>query len=172
MITSLFAQCRSMLAESSFATALAFTVSLLGMSSLTAQSIDDITLNVYKDVNCGCCVGWIGHMQDKGFASKVNHPRNLTGVKHDLGVLPEWQSCHTAVTRKGFVFEGHVPAKFIEQFLAAPPEGALGLAVPGMPLGSPGMEMGERFTPYDIVQMNKDGSSRVFAHVESAAAQK
>jgi hypothetical protein len=93
-------------------------------------------------------------------------------VKHDLGVLPEWQSCHTAVTKEGFVFEGHVPAKFIEQFLAAPPEGALGLAVPGMPLGSPGMEMGDRFTPYDIVQMNKDGSSRVFAHVDSAAAQK
>jgi hypothetical protein len=93
-------------------------------------------------------------------------------VKHDLGVLPEWQSCHTAVTKEGFVFEGHVPAKFIEQFLAAPPEGALGLAVPGMPLGSPGMEMGERFTPYDIVQMNKDGSSRVFARVGSAAAQK
>ena len=172
MMTSFFAQCRSMLAESSFATALAFTVSLLGMGSLTAQSIDDITLNVYKDVNCGCCVGWIDHMHDNGFASKINHPRNLNGVKHDLGVLPEWQSCHTAVTKEGFVFEGHVPAKFIEQFLAAPPEGALGLAVPGMPLGSPGMEMGERFTPYDIVQMNKDGSSRVFAHVGSGAAQK
>ena len=172
MMTSFFAQCRSMLAESSFATALAITLSLLGMGSLTAQSIDDITLNVYKDVNCGCCVGWIDHMHDKGFESKINHPRNLNGVKHDLGVLPEWQSCHTAVTKEGFVFEGHVPAKFIEQFLAAPPEGALGLAVPGMPLGSPGMEMGERFTPYDIVQMNKDGSSRVFARVGSAAAQK
>ena len=172
MMTSFFAQCRSMLAESSFATALAITVSLLGMGSLTAQSIDDITLNVYKDVNCGCCVGWIDHMHDKGFASKINHPRNLNGVKHDLGVLPEWQSCHTAVTKEGFVFEGHVPAKFIEQFLAAPPEGALGLAVPGMPLGSPGMEMGERFKPYDIVQMNKDGSSRIFARVGSAAAQK
>ena len=116
MMTSFFAQCRSMLAESSFATALAFTVSLLGMGSLTAQSIDDITLNVYKDVNCGCCVGWIDHMHDKGFASKINHPRNLNGVKHDLGVLPEWQSCHTAVTKEGFVFECYVPAKFIEQF--------------------------------------------------------
>ena len=100
MMTSFFAQCRSMLAESSFATALAFTVSLLGMGSLTAQSIDDITLNVYKDVNCGCCVGWIDHMHDKGFASKINHPRNLNGVKHDLGVLPEWQSCHTAVNKE------------------------------------------------------------------------
>ena len=154
------------------AAVIAFTASLFGAVSLSAQSIDDITLNVYKDINCGCCVGWIDHMQDKGFASKINHPRDLNGVKQELGVLPEWQSCHTAVTKEGYVFEGHVPAKFIEQFLAAPPEGALGLAVSGMPLGSPGMEMGNRFTPYDIVQMNKDGSSSVFAHVESAAAQK
>ena len=154
------------------AAVIAFTASLFGAVSLSAQSIDDITLNVYKDLNCGCCVGWIDHMQDKGFTSKINHPRDLNGVKHELGVLPEWQSCHTAVTKEGYVFEGHVPAKFIEQFLAAPPEGALGLAVPGMPLGSPGMEMGNRFTPYDTVQMNKDGSSSVFAHVESAAAQK
>ena len=87
-------------------------------------------------------------------------------------MLPKWQSCHTAVTKGGYVFEGHIPAKYIEQFLASPPEGALGLAVPGMPLGSPGMEMGGRFTPYDIVLMNKDGSSSVFAHVPSAAAQK
>jgi len=154
------------------AAVIAFTASLFGAVSLSAQSIDDITLNVYKDINCGCCVGWIDHMQDKGFASKINHPRDLNGVKQELGVLPEWQSCHTAVTKEGYVFEGHVPAKFIEQFLAAPPEGALGLTVPGMPLGSPGMEMGNRFAPYDIVQMNKDGSSSVFAHVESAAAQK
>jgi hypothetical protein len=156
----------------SLSAVIVFIASLTCAASLSAQSIDDITLNVYKDINCGCCVGWIDHMQDKGFASKINHPRDLNGVKHELGVLPEWQSCHTAVTKEGYVFEGHVPAKFIEQFLAAPPEGALGLAVPGMPLGSPGMEMGNRFTPYDIVLMNKDGSSSVFAHVESAAAQK
>jgi hypothetical protein len=166
MTTRHLAQSRSLFAVFVFIAALTCTV------SLSAQSIDDITLNVYKDINCGCCVGWIDHMQDKGFASKINHPRDLNNVKHELGVLPEWQSCHTAVTKEGYVFEGHVPAKFIEQFLAAPPEGALGLAVPGMPLGSPGMEMGNRFTPYDIVLMNKDGSSRVFAHVESAAAQK
>lgn len=137
-----------------------------------SQSLADVTLNVFKDENCGCCVGWIDHMQESGFASKINHPRDLNGVKEELGVLPKWQSCHTAVTQGGYVFEGHIPAKYIEQFLANPPAGALGLAVPGMPLGSPGMEMGERFTPYDIILMNKDGSSSVFAHVPSAAAQK
>jgi hypothetical protein len=145
---------------------------LVAAGSALSQSLTDATLNVYKDENCGCCVGWIDHMQEAGFASKINHPRDLNGVKEDLGVLPKWQSCHTAVTKGGYVFEGHIPAKYIEQFLASPPEGALGLAVPGMPLGSPGMEMGGRFTPYDIVLMNKDGSSSVFAHVPSAAAQK
>ena len=145
---------------------------LVAAGPALSQSLTDATLNVYKDENCGCCVGWIDHMQEAGFASKINHPRDLNGVKEDLGVLPKWQSCHTAVTKGGYVFEGHIPAKYIEQFLASPPEGALGLAVPGMPLGSPGMEMGGRFTPYDIVLMNKDGSSSVFAHVPSAAAQK
>lgn len=145
---------------------------LVAAGSALSQSLTDATLNVFKDENCGCCVGWIDYMQEAGFASKINHPRDLNGVKEDLGVLPKWQSCHTAVTKGGYVFEGHIPAKYIEQFLASPPEGALGLAVPGMPLGSPGMEMGGRFTPYDIVLMNKDGSSSVFAHVPSAAAQK
>lgn len=145
---------------------------LVAAGPALSQSLADATLDVFKDENCGCCVGWVDHMQEAGFASKINHPRDLNGVKEELGVLPKWQSCHTAVTKGGYVFEGHIPAKYIEQFLASPPEGALGLAVPGMPLGSPGMEMGGRFTPYDIVLMNKDGSSSVFAHVPSAAAQK
>ena len=157
---------KRLLATLSLAFSLSFSASAAG------QSIDDAKLNVFKDVNCGCCVGWIDNMQEAGFVSKINHPRDLNGVKEEFGVLPKWQSCHTAVTQDGFVFEGHIPAKYIEQFLANPPEGALGLAVPGMPLGSPGMEMGSRFTPYDIVLMHKDGSSSVFAHVESAAAQK
>ena len=132
---------------------------LVAAGPALSQSLADATLDVFKDENCGCCVGWVDHMQEAGFASKINHPRDLNGVKEELGVLPKWQSCHTAVTKGGYVLEGHIPAKYIEQFRASPPEGALGLAVPGMPLGSPGMEMGGRFTPYDIVLMNKDGSS-------------
>ncbi len=145
--------------------------SLTAINVASAQSIDDVTLDVYKDVNCGCCEGWISHMKEAGFVSKINHPRDLNGVKEELGVLPKWQSCHTAVTENGYIFEGHIPAKIIDEFLAAPPEGALGLAVPGMPIGAPGMEMGDRFTPYDVIQMNKDGTSVVFAHVASAAEQ-
>lgn len=154
-----------------------FFASLLGLLAwaiaplLSAQSIEDVTLNVYKEETCGCCVGWIDHMDERGYASTIFHPRDLNGVKEELGIKPEWQSCHTAVTEAGFLFEGHIPEKFIAQFLAAPPAGALGLAVPGMPIGGPGMEIGDQFTPYDVLLINKDGTSSVFASVKSKADQ-
>jgi hypothetical protein len=138
---------------------------------LSAQSINDVVLNVYKSESCGCCVGWIEHMEEHSYHATVFHPADLDAVKQDLGVKPQWASCHTAVTKEGYVFEGHIPAKFIDQFLASPPAGALGLTVPGMPIGGPGMEMGNRFTPYDILVMNKDGTSALFASIKSAADQ-
>ncbi|MGB1058644.1 MAG: DUF411 domain-containing protein, partial [Ketobacter sp.] len=76
-----------------------------------------------------------------------------------------------AVSKQGFVFEGHIPARYIQQFLANPPEGAFGLAVPAMPVGSPGMEVNERFMPYQVLLLKKDGSTEVFAAVENAAQQ-
>ena len=81
------------------------------------------------------------------------------------------RSCHTAVTSDGYVFEGHVPAKYIAQFLANPPSEAIGLAVPGMPMGSPGMEYQNKFSPYQVMQINKDGSTAVYAEGDSANAQ-
>ena len=138
---------------------------------LFAQTTAARPLDVYKSETCGCCVNWIDHMQAHGFESTVYHPADLNGVKAELGVLPEWQSCHTAVTTEGYLFEGHVPARHINEFLAAPPTGALGLAVPGMPMGSPGMEVGNRFSPYDILLMKKDGTATVFASIKSPADQ-
>jgi hypothetical protein len=128
-------------------------------------------LNVYKEVTCGCCVGWIQHMDERGYSSNVFHPTDIQAVKDDLGLKPKWHSCHTAVTKEGYIFEGHIPEKFIAQFLVAPPQGALGLAVPGMPIGGPGMEIGNRFTPYDILLIKKDGSHEVFASIDSADKQ-
>ncbi|MFN3164704.1 MAG: DUF411 domain-containing protein [Pseudohongiellaceae bacterium] len=154
-----------------------FFASILGLVAWliaplsSAQSIEDITLNVYKSETCGCCQGWIDHMTDHGYESKVFHPSDLNAVKAELGLKPEWQSCHTAVSRDGYLFEGHIPEKFIARFLASPPSGALGLAVPGMPIGGPGMEMGNRFTPYDILLIKKDGSSEVYASIANAAEQ-
>ena len=135
------------------------------------QSLDDIVLNVYKEVTCGCCVGWIQHMDERGYSSNVFHPTDIQAVKDELGLKPEWRSCHTAVTKEGYIFEGHIPEKFIAQFLVAPPQGALGLAVPGMPIGGPGMEIVNRFTPYDILLIKKDGSHEVFASIDSADKQ-
>jgi hypothetical protein len=75
------------------------------------------------------------------------------------------------VSESGFLFEGHVPAKLVKQFLASPPEGALGLTAPGMPMGSPGMEMGNRFEPYQVLLMKKDGSHEVYATIGQQAEQ-
>ncbi len=143
----------------------------LHIPSAAAQSIDDITLNVYKEVTCACCVGWIEHMDEHGYQSTIFHPVNINRVKLDLGLRPQYHSCHTAVTASGYIFEGHIPEKYIDMFLADPPENALGLAVPGMPIGGPGMEIGDRFTPYKILLLRNDGSSEVFAEINSKADQ-
>ena len=88
----------------------------------------------------------------------------LTKTAAFLGIPNELQSCHTG-TIDGYVFEGHVPAATIGRFLAAPPEGAYGLSVPGMPIGSPGMEMGERLDPYAVILLSKDGQHRVYERI-------
>lgn len=169
MIQDIF-KARLLMRRRFFASILGLIASLLA-PSLSAQSIEDVTLNVYKEPTCGCCVGWIDHMDANGYSSTVHHPQNISIVKAELGLKPEWVSCHTAVTDEGYVFEGHIPEKFIDQFLANPPEGALGLAVPGMPIGGPGMEIGDQFTPYDILLINKDGTHSVFASIKSADQQ-
>jgi len=162
---------KSLLFSSLSLFALVLTTGLSSPERAYAQSIDDITLNVYKEETCGCCVGWIAHMDERGFDSTVFHPTNIYTLKEELGVLPKWQSCHTAVSKEGYLFEGHIPAKYISQFLASPPADALGLAVPGMPMGSPGMEIGNRFTSYAVILMNKDGTSEVYATVKNQAEQ-
>ena len=114
---------------------------------------------------------WMEHLHDNGFSTAVEEPENLEQQKAQLGIGPRYRSCHTAVSAQGFVFEGHVPSKFIHAFLAAPPEGSIGLSVPGMPVGSPGMEVGDRFMPYQILLLQKDGSTEIFAEINSALDQ-
>lgn len=126
---------------------------------------------VYKQASCGCCKEWISHLQAAGFESIARDTGDMTAIKAQYQIAPQYQSCHTAVSSQGYVFEGHVPARYIQAFLANPPTDAIGLAVPGMPLGSPGMEVGDKFTPYDILLLKKDGSSDVFAHIDNATQQ-
>ncbi len=145
--------------------------SALGDSSQTPSNPLD-ALTVYKTPTCGCCDLWVDHVEDKGFTVTVKEMDDLTEIKRSNGIKPSHQSCHTAVDEEGgYVFEGHIPAKYITAFLANPPAGARGLVVPGMPLGSPGMEYENRFSPYDILLLDEDGSYTVFAHVGSAQDQ-
>ena len=133
------------------------------------QSLPELT--VLKSPTCGCCVKWMDHLHEHGFATSVDEPDNLAERKTKLGIAPQYRSCHTGISAQGYVFEGHVPSKFIHGFLASPPEGAIGLSVPGMPVGSPGMEMGERFMQYQVLVLNEDGSSEVYAEVNTPGDQ-
>lgn len=129
------------------------------------------TLVVYKSPTCGCCEDWMEHLRDSGFAVSHEHPENMQAIKQELQIAPQYGSCHTGVSEAGYVFEGHVPAKAIERFLAQPPKDSIGLAVPRMPMGSPGMEMGDRFEPYDVLLLKADGSSEVFLHIANQEEQ-
>lgn len=133
--------------------------------------LKNVSATIYKDANCGCCKEWIEHTQAHGLRSTVQHPTDLSLIKNHHGVPAEMRSCHTTVTTDGYVFEGHVPAKYVAEFLQNPPTQAAGLAVLGMPLGSPGMEYQDQFTPYQIIQINKDGTNQVYVEVESAEQQ-
>ena len=101
----------------------------------------------------------------------IHNSKKLAEFKEEKGIAPKFRSCHTAVSKDGYVFEGHIPAKFIQQFLNEKPEGAIGLSVPGMPLGSPGMEVGNKFSPYQVLQLNIDGSSSIYASINNAQEQ-
>jgi hypothetical protein len=125
--------------------------------------IRPIRLTVYKSPQCGCCRQWLTHAQSVlgGYEIKTHDVDDLTEIKERLGVPASLQSCHTSISGP-YVFEGHVPADLIKRFLAERPK-ALGLAVPGMPVGSPGMEIGARKDPYDVLLFDKTGKTRVYA---------
>jgi hypothetical protein len=128
-------------------------------------------LEVWKDPNCGCCQLWVEHLQAHGFEVKVHDVGN-TAVRKRLGLPERLGSCHTASVA-GYVIEGHVPAVDILRLLRQKPQ-ALGLAVPGMPIGSPGMD-GEvykgRRDAYEVLLVQRDGSTRTFAKYPGAPVQ-
>jgi len=148
-----------------------FASSVALASGLTALYAHATELTVFKSPSCGCCSEWAERLADQGIQSRMEDYEDLAGLKKTLGIGTDVRSCHTAVSDDGFVFEGHVPARYIEQYLAAPPADSIGLSVPAMPVGSPGMEMGKRFMPYQVLLLNKDGSHSVFAEVNSPADQ-
>jgi hypothetical protein len=133
--------------------------------ALALPAIKPVHLIVYKTPTCGCCKLWVDHARGvlTGYEIKTLDMDDLTEVKTRLGVPSALQSCHTAISGP-YVFEGHIPADLIKRFLAARPRPkALGLAVPGMPMGSPGMDFGARKEPYDVLLFDKAGKTRVYA---------
>jgi hypothetical protein len=133
---------------------------LLPARSAGAASPTPIT--VYKDPACGCCTKWVTHLQANGFAPEVHDRADMDALKDSLGVPAALRSCHTAVAAR-YVIEGHVPAADLKRLLASKPSKTLGIAVAGMPVGSPGMEMGGRADRYDVVAFASGGTTRVFA---------
>jgi hypothetical protein len=121
------------------------------------------TILVYKTATCGCCSGWVEHLKAAGFTVDARDVTDLMSVKRDAGVPGAMSSCHTSIV-DGYVVEGHVPAEQVERLLADRPDIA-GIAVPGMPTGSPGME-GRNPEPYQVLSIGRDGSAGVFAEID------
>jgi hypothetical protein len=124
---------------------------------------DNPSIEVWKSATCECCGNWVKHLEANGFAVKVNatEPGTLERLRAKAGIGSKLAACHTAKIGS-YIIEGHVPATDIKRLVAERPE-ATGLAVPGMPVGSPGMEQGSESEPYDVLLLNKDGTTDVFA---------
>lgn len=136
-----------------------------GSLPATASAATDVdaarpVVTVYKSPTCGCCTAWAEHMREAGFPVETVDVGDMSAVKRRYGIPPGLQSCHTAVV-DGYAIEGHVPAEDVKRLLAEAPE-AGGLAVPGMPIGSPGMEQGDTVEPYEVLLVD-DGQATVFA---------
>ena len=142
--------------------AMCASLSLL-LLPVAAQTRPDAPLvEVWKSPTCGCCNDWIAHLEANGFRTRT-HDTGNDAMRRRLGVPLQYGSCHTARVA-GYAIEGHVPAADIQRLLATRPK-AIGLAVPGMPIGSPGMdgpEYGGRKDPYDVLRIAADGSASLF----------
>lgn len=130
------------------------------------------TLTVYKSPTCGCCADWVTHIESAGFLVKVVEDEAMAELKDRFGIPANARSCHTAVSESGVVFEGHVPARAIKRYLAQDSGGgSLGLTVPGMPVGSPGMEVGDKFMPYAVLELSKTGTTTTFEQFQNYESQ-
>ena len=148
------------------------SVGALGFAAITgslaaacsAAAAKPVPMVVHKDRNCGCCAAWAERMAaTKDFAPTLVDEADMAGVKTRLRVPPELASCHTTEIG-GYAIEGHVPSADIARLLRDKPAGIIGLAVPGMPAGSPGMEMPDgRRDPFEVIAFTADGSASVFA---------
>lgn len=138
------------------------TILLLSQEMVFKDESSEITVpvTVYKSPTCKCCDKWVQHLEDNGFNVNTVNKFNMKTIKSEKDIPQQLASCHTAVV-DDYIIEGHVPAIDIKRLLKEQPAIA-GLAVPGMPMGSPGME-GARIDAYNVMTFTKDGSSTVFS---------
>lgn len=137
-------------------------ITIAALTILSGQALATDVLN-HKSPYCGCCTEWTEHMKEAGFNVEEKLHEDMNPIKRKLGVTSELASCHTAEI-DGYVFEGHIPASDIKVFLENPPRNAKGLAVPGMPMGSPGMEYGDKQDEYSVYAFNEKGQVFEYRH--------
>lgn len=142
--------------------AVVIVIGLFPMAALseTGETAELESITVYKSPTCGCCSKWVRHLQDNGFEVEAINRSDMSDVKSEAGVPRQLASCHTAVIG-GYVIEGHVPATDIKRLLEERPDVA-GLTVPGMPMGSPGME-GHRQDKYEVLTFTRSGDATTFS---------
>ncbi len=133
-----------------------------GVAAQRSAPAKPVMMSVYKTPTCGCCAKWVEHMKQNGFTVHVTDLNDLSAIKTKHGVPSKAQSCHTAVVN-GYVVEGHVPASDVKRMLKEKPA-IKGLALPGMPQGSPGMERADGLVPaYQVLSFEKSGATRIYA---------
>jgi hypothetical protein len=138
------------------AAALAAIAALPFLAGMSSREV-----HVFKSRSCGCCGDWVSHMKSAGFAVKVTDVNDTTAARKRLGMPEQFGSCHTA-TVDGYVLEGHVPSTEVKRLRASGVK-AVGLAVPSMPIGAPGMEMGARIDPYQVLLIDHSHGATVYA---------
>jgi hypothetical protein len=139
---------------------LSFMLAPLPTTSVSAAQPE---IEVWKSPSCDCCIDWVKHLEDNGLTVKVQDVPLVTldRIKGQNGITDKLASCHTGKI-DGYVIEGHVPAADIKRLVSEKTD-ATGLAVPGMPIGSPGMEVGDERQPYEVLLLKKDGTTEVFS---------
>ena len=138
------------------------TLAIPSARAFALAGSETVAITVYKDANCGCCKKWVSHLQQKGFKVTAYDRTDMDALKDSLGVPQALRSCHTAIVGK-LLIEGHVPAEDIRRAMTRSPKGVVGLAVPGMPAGSPGMEVGRHADRYEVIAFSANGTTKVFA---------
>ncbi|MEC4818717.1 MAG: DUF411 domain-containing protein [Scytonema sp. PMC 1069.18] len=135
------------------------------ISQFGTNSSPELDITVYRSPYCGCCGGWVEHLRAQGFQTTEIKTEHMEAIKQKYRIPQDMASCHTAVIN-GYVIEGHVPSKDIKQLISKKLS-VVGITVPGMPIGSPGMEVGNKKEPFNVVSFDKKGNLKVLSQYSS-----